>query len=313
MRNARQEAFDRLEGGYEVRVLEPSPPAVEEEPWFADDPTARGEVPEGRELVSPVTTGDLLWDDLAADDAGLAAWCAERWLGAYRRLEAPPPQLPRRVLASTAWPSTSSPRLGSARTARSPCATSPAGSGRPSSATTSRSASRAPSWSSIHPAASGARRSAHSPPRPRNVRGAARGRRRAAGGGRGRRAASSATGTGSRLPCSSSCAPRPPPSSRPRGRSCGPSTSTSPSSWARRPPGPGRVRRLAGRRAAFRALSLRRALGGRSASGRLWNAAGFTGAELSYAELLGGARPARGRRSTSSAAACARSRPSAYC
>ena len=99
MRNARQEAFDRLEGGYEVRVLEPSPPAVEEEPWFADDPTARGEVPEGRELVSPVTTGDLLWDDLAADDAGLAAWCAERWLGAYRRLEAPRPSLPATRLA----------------------------------------------------------------------------------------------------------------------------------------------------------------------------------------------------------------------
>ena len=43
--------------------------------------------------------GDLLWDDLAADDAGLAAWCAERWLGAYRRLEAPPPSLPATRLA----------------------------------------------------------------------------------------------------------------------------------------------------------------------------------------------------------------------
>ena len=99
MRNARQEAFERLGGRYEVRVLEPSPPAVDEEPWFADDPTARGDVPDGRELVSPVTTGDLLWDDLAADDAGLAAWCAERWLGAYRRLEAPPPTLPATRLA----------------------------------------------------------------------------------------------------------------------------------------------------------------------------------------------------------------------
>jgi hypothetical protein len=99
MRNARQEAFDRLEGGYEVRVLEPSPPAVEEEPWFADDPTARGEVPQGRELVSPVTTGDLLWNDLAADDAGLATWCAERWLGAYRRLDASPSSLPATRLA----------------------------------------------------------------------------------------------------------------------------------------------------------------------------------------------------------------------
>ena len=99
MRNARQQALDRLDGRYEVRVLEPSPPAVDEEPWFADDPTARGDVPDGRELVSPVSTGDRLWDDLAADDAELAAWCAERWLGAYRRLEAPPRSLPATRLA----------------------------------------------------------------------------------------------------------------------------------------------------------------------------------------------------------------------
>jgi hypothetical protein len=94
MRNPRQEAFDRLAGRYEVRVLEPSPPAVKEEPWFADDPTARDHVPAARELISPVSTGDLLWDDLARGNDDLAAWCAERWLGAYRRLEAPPPSLP---------------------------------------------------------------------------------------------------------------------------------------------------------------------------------------------------------------------------
>lgn len=93
MRDPRQEAFDRLGGRYEVRVLEPSPPAVAEDPWFADDPAARGDVPEGRELVSPVGTGDVLWDDLARDDPELAAWCADRWLGAYRRLEPAPPAL----------------------------------------------------------------------------------------------------------------------------------------------------------------------------------------------------------------------------
>src|SRR4051794_3602051 len=90
MRDPRQEAFDRLGGRYEVRVLEPSPPAVDEAPWFADDPTARGDVPKGRRLVSPVGTGDVLWNDLAGDDHELAAWCAERWLGAYRRLEPVP-------------------------------------------------------------------------------------------------------------------------------------------------------------------------------------------------------------------------------
>jgi hypothetical protein len=93
MGNPREEAFARLGGRYEVRVLEPSPPAVTEPPWFADDPSERGVVPRGRELVSPVTTGDLLWDDLAREDADLASWCSERWLGAYRRLAPAPPTL----------------------------------------------------------------------------------------------------------------------------------------------------------------------------------------------------------------------------
>lgn len=93
MRNAKQEAFDRLHGRYEVRVLEPSPPAVKDGPWFADDPTERGELPTGRELVSPVSKGDLLWSDLLLDHPGLAQWCADRWLGAYRTLAPAPPSL----------------------------------------------------------------------------------------------------------------------------------------------------------------------------------------------------------------------------
>jgi hypothetical protein len=87
----RQEASERLEGRYEVRVLEPSPPAVSEPPWFADDPVARGEVPTGRPVVSPVGNGDLRWTELSASDAGLADWCAERWLGPWRRLGSLPP------------------------------------------------------------------------------------------------------------------------------------------------------------------------------------------------------------------------------
>ena len=91
MSDPRSEASRRVGGAYEVRVLEPSPPAVAQEPWFADDPAARGDVPAGRRVVSPIATGDVLWDDLARDDAALGAWCAERWLGAYRRLETLPP------------------------------------------------------------------------------------------------------------------------------------------------------------------------------------------------------------------------------
>jgi hypothetical protein len=62
-------------------------------PWFADDPVARGDVPEGRQLVSPVGTGDLRWEVLAEGDFDLAEWCAERWLGPYRRLAVVPAQL----------------------------------------------------------------------------------------------------------------------------------------------------------------------------------------------------------------------------
>jgi hypothetical protein len=87
MNDPRREALDRVGGAFEVRVIEPSPPAIAAPPWFADDPVARGDVPGGRRVLSPIPTGDTLWEDLATADADLAAWCAERWLGAYRRLE----------------------------------------------------------------------------------------------------------------------------------------------------------------------------------------------------------------------------------
>jgi hypothetical protein len=86
MANPKQEAYERLAGEFEVRVLEPSPPAVTEPP-FADDPVNDGEVYDGRLVVSPVPNGDLTWDQLARDRPELGDWCAERWLGAYKRLE----------------------------------------------------------------------------------------------------------------------------------------------------------------------------------------------------------------------------------
>jgi hypothetical protein len=85
--NPRAEAEDVLGGDYEARVLEPSPPAVGP-PSYTDDPVEPGEVPEGRELVSPVhNRGDLTWDEIATEEPDLAPWCADRWLGAWRRLE----------------------------------------------------------------------------------------------------------------------------------------------------------------------------------------------------------------------------------
>ena len=92
--NPSWEAYAKLNDRYEVRVLEPSPPAVELPPWFADDPVARGEVPDGWQVVSPVPgLGDLTWASLAARDPEFEEWCRERWLGPYRRLAPIPDRL----------------------------------------------------------------------------------------------------------------------------------------------------------------------------------------------------------------------------
>src|SRR5271165_855505 len=69
-RDARAEAQRVL--GPHARVLEPSPPAVSEPPWFADDPTA------GEPIDHSSHVGDV-------------AWREQRWLGPYARLEQLPP------------------------------------------------------------------------------------------------------------------------------------------------------------------------------------------------------------------------------
>ena len=75
--------------GYEVRVLEPSPPAVAEGPFWADDPADPSRSGPGP-LVAPHSGGDLNWDDLIAARPELADFAADRWLGARRQL----PELP---------------------------------------------------------------------------------------------------------------------------------------------------------------------------------------------------------------------------
>jgi hypothetical protein len=92
-RNPRRDAWDLLGGEYDVRVLEPSPPAVEVPPWFADDPLAG---PYGVKLVTPVTGLGRSWDEMARERPELAGFCADHWLGAWRRL-AP---LPRAFVAT---------------------------------------------------------------------------------------------------------------------------------------------------------------------------------------------------------------------
>ncbi len=85
-RNPKTEARTRLGARYEVRILEPSPPAVGEPPFFADDPAPRGGYVADRLLVSPIGDGDLTWDSLCRDDPDLEPWCAKRWLGGWDRL-----------------------------------------------------------------------------------------------------------------------------------------------------------------------------------------------------------------------------------
>jgi hypothetical protein len=90
----RAEAEARIGTAYDPRVLESSPPAVAEPPFFADDPLAPSDATPGRRLVLPFPGGDLTWDDLCEGDPTLAGWCADRWLGARRRLGPAPAGLP---------------------------------------------------------------------------------------------------------------------------------------------------------------------------------------------------------------------------
>lgn len=78
------EASERLHG-HDVRVLEPSPPAVSTPPWHADDPVHRVGSGTGP-VVAPVPGLGRTWDEVVRGDPELEAWCADRWLGAWRRL-----------------------------------------------------------------------------------------------------------------------------------------------------------------------------------------------------------------------------------
>jgi hypothetical protein len=89
-RDPRREAQDLVGDGYDARVLEPSPPAVTDPQWFADDPVA-APVASGRRLVSPVAGAGITWEQWLDDRPQHRGWAAARWLGAYRRLGSPPP------------------------------------------------------------------------------------------------------------------------------------------------------------------------------------------------------------------------------
>ena len=92
-RDPAAEAAAVVGDGYDVRVLEPSPPAVAEGPFWADDPADPG--PRGTDpVVAPHSGGDLSWDDLIVTRPDLAGFAADRWLGARRGLPDLPPDYP---------------------------------------------------------------------------------------------------------------------------------------------------------------------------------------------------------------------------
>jgi hypothetical protein len=97
-RDARLEAQRVVGDDFEARVLEPSPPAIVDGNWFADDPVAV-DAPSRRPVVSPVGGGDLTWEAWLGDHPEHARWASERWLGAPRRLAPPPARLPATRLA----------------------------------------------------------------------------------------------------------------------------------------------------------------------------------------------------------------------
>ena len=90
-RNARSEAERRLARRYSVRVLEPSPPAVDDGEFYADDPVAAGPDPEDkRPVVGPTVQANISWLTLCDGEPLLAKWCEARWLGPWPRLEPVP-------------------------------------------------------------------------------------------------------------------------------------------------------------------------------------------------------------------------------
>ncbi len=93
-RSARAEAEALVGAGFGARVLEPSPPAVTDPPFFADDPVAIDDHADGTRVVVPAgMSGDLDWDTWLGDHPASAELIASRWLGGIRRLPAAPSTL----------------------------------------------------------------------------------------------------------------------------------------------------------------------------------------------------------------------------
>jgi hypothetical protein len=95
-RDPAAEAAARVPAGWSPLVLEPSPPAVLDGDFFADDPTAPSRA-DGIHTVVPFDPRSFddaettSWVTLAGQDADLAGFGEARWLGPWRRLGPVPP------------------------------------------------------------------------------------------------------------------------------------------------------------------------------------------------------------------------------
>lgn len=92
VRNPRAQASDVLGDGRLGLVLEPSRPAVNEGPWFADDPLSSG-TGGHTTVVSPVATGDQSWDEAVRADPTLETFASDHWLANLKSLSEPPATL----------------------------------------------------------------------------------------------------------------------------------------------------------------------------------------------------------------------------
>jgi hypothetical protein len=91
-RDPRNDAEAVLGPGLSARVLEPSPPAVNTGPWFADDPTAV-EPTTGGAVVAATGDGDISWEPAACERAAVVRYAQDHWLAYPKRLGPPPSYL----------------------------------------------------------------------------------------------------------------------------------------------------------------------------------------------------------------------------
>ena len=99
VRDPRLEAQRVVGPGFAARVLEPSPPAILDGEWLADDPTVGDEPTPEQPVLSPAPGRGHTWEEWLRGHPDQGGWAGARWLAGYRRLSSPPSALPQTRLA----------------------------------------------------------------------------------------------------------------------------------------------------------------------------------------------------------------------